>query len=201
MAVDGFFVAKFKKIGVTPPNAVGANGPATNGKPVSDKEAADDFADKAPIVDSENEEDSDFGGWDSEEDAKLIERARRSELRRKGKNPKAAPPKVAKPTANGAEAGEEGPKAVEEKSGAEDAKEGGAGGSEKAKKAESHKAKTVPEAKSKESPKAKKADSPKTKKADPDAKIVAKSKSNGAGGKGGGADKPRRKSGGKVKGQ
>jgi ribosomal RNA methyltransferase Nop2 len=96
--VDGFFVAKFKKIGPTPPNAVGANGAASGGKPAPNGQPAEEeYVDKAPIQDSDKEE-SDFGGFDDEEDQMLIERARRSELRRKGKNPKAV---LHKPKADG----------------------------------------------------------------------------------------------------
>ncbi|KAF2747704.1 NOL1/NOP2/sun family putative RNA met [Sporormia fimetaria CBS 119925] len=87
--VDGFFVAKFKKIAPTPPNAVGAQAAATGGKTAPAAQPEEEVVDKTPIVDDEEKEDSDFGGWDDEEDAKYIERAQRKELRRKGKNPKA----------------------------------------------------------------------------------------------------------------
>lgn len=87
--MDGFFVAKFKKIGPTPPNAVGVANAAPRGKATANGTADEEFVDKTPIVEDEEKEDSDFGGWDEEEDQKLIERAQRSELRRKGKNPKA----------------------------------------------------------------------------------------------------------------
>ncbi|KAF2107570.1 NOL1/NOP2/sun family-domain-containing protein [Lophiotrema nucula] len=85
--VDGFFVAKFKKIGPTPPNAVGANGAAHSNGTSSDRQAQEEYVDKTPIT--EDEEDSDFGGFDEEEDQKYMERAERAQLRRKGKNPKA----------------------------------------------------------------------------------------------------------------
>jgi ribosomal RNA methyltransferase Nop2 len=88
--VDGFFVAKFKKIGPTPPNAVGANGGVgANGKTSSDTTTAEEVFDKTPIQEEGEDSGSDFGGWDDDEDQKYIERAQRSELRRKGKNPKA----------------------------------------------------------------------------------------------------------------
>ncbi|KAF1953138.1 NOL1/NOP2/sun family putative RNA met, partial [Byssothecium circinans] len=87
--VDGFFVAKFKKIGPTPANAVLANGVSSANKaPNSTQEL--EVVNKAPIVDDENEDaESDFGGWDEEEDNMYMERAERAQMRRKGKNPKA----------------------------------------------------------------------------------------------------------------
>ncbi|KAF2654748.1 NOL1/NOP2/sun family putative RNA met [Lophiostoma macrostomum CBS 122681] len=102
--VDGFFVAKFKKIGITPPNAIGANGPSTNGK--VDATQQEEYVDKTPIVDEDEQEESDFGGWDEEEDQKYMERAQRNVLRRKGRDPKAVldnPHKKAKQGQNGAE--------------------------------------------------------------------------------------------------
>ena len=83
--VDGFFVAKFKKTGPTPANAVRVNGNATTpGNGV----AVHEIIDKTPVTD-ENEDD-DFGGWDDEEDDEYMERAKRAALRKKGINPKAA---------------------------------------------------------------------------------------------------------------
>ena len=91
--VDGFFVAKLKKTGPTPPNAVGVNEASTsNGKAAASERILAEVVDNAPIRDDEEEE-SDFGGFDDEEDQKYIERAQAKELRRKGKNPKAVPPK------------------------------------------------------------------------------------------------------------
>jgi ribosomal RNA methyltransferase Nop2 len=93
--VDGFFVSKFKKIGPTPANAVGANG--ANAKS-GNAPAQDEYVDKTPIRE-EGSDESDFGDFDEEEDAKYLERAQAKQLRRKGKNPKAIPPPKA---ANGA---------------------------------------------------------------------------------------------------
>ncbi|ORX90262.1 cytosine-5--methyltransferase NCL1 [Clohesyomyces aquaticus] len=91
--VDGFFVAKFKKIAVTPMNAVGANGvngvSSTNEKSSTENITQEEYVDKAPITEDGEKEGSDFGGWDEEEDQKYIERHQRAQLRRKGKNPKA----------------------------------------------------------------------------------------------------------------
>lgn len=98
--VDGFFVAKFKKTGPTPANAVLANGVAGNNKTQSNgaksggngtTQTQEEYVDKAPIVDDEKEgSDSDFGGFDDEEDKVYMDRAERAQLRRKGKNPKAS---------------------------------------------------------------------------------------------------------------
>lgn len=91
--VDGFFVAKFQKVGPTPANAVLANGK-------KDKDAAaikaatedgdDEVIDKTPIAsETEKEDNDDFGGFDDEEDEKHIERAKRNAMRRRGLDPKA----------------------------------------------------------------------------------------------------------------
>ncbi|KAJ4342574.1 rRNA (cytosine-C5-)-methyltransferase nop2 [Ascochyta clinopodiicola] len=91
--VDGFFVSKFKKIGPTPPNAVGANQSA-NGKPSA---AQDEYVDKTPILtEEEQEEEDDFGGFDDEEDNAYIERGQARDARRKGRDPKADPSKATK---------------------------------------------------------------------------------------------------------
>lgn len=84
--VDGFFVAKFKKTGTTPATAVGAQDSSvsavskTNGHSSRDKEA-----EAVEAVESGGE----FGGFDDDEDAMLIERALKKQLRRKGVDPKA----------------------------------------------------------------------------------------------------------------
>jgi len=88
--VDGFFVAKFKKIGTTPANAVLANGyKDKNGRtaagPPSDK---DEAADKTPIG-AECEKEDDFGGFDDEDDKNYIDRAKRNAMRRRGLDPRA----------------------------------------------------------------------------------------------------------------
>jgi ribosomal RNA methyltransferase Nop2 len=76
--VDGFFVSKFKKIGPTPPNAVGAVR-ASNGQPSSIPVKDDEYVDKTPIQTEEEEEAADdFGGFDDEEDQAYIPPRRRS---------------------------------------------------------------------------------------------------------------------------
>jgi ribosomal RNA methyltransferase Nop2 len=87
--VDGFFVSKFKKIGPTPLNAVGASGASHGPSTAIDTE----MADKAPIREEGEEEESDFGGFDEEEDQVYIQRAQAKSMRRKGKDPKAVVPK------------------------------------------------------------------------------------------------------------
>jgi ribosomal RNA methyltransferase Nop2 len=92
--VDGFFVAKFKKIGPTPANAVGVNeASSNNGKKPSNTTVDTEVVDKAPIREEGEDEEEDFGGFDEEEDQKYIERAQAKTLRRKGKDPKAVAPK------------------------------------------------------------------------------------------------------------
>jgi 25S rRNA (cytosine2870-C5)-methyltransferase len=88
--VDGFFVAKFKKTGPTPESAVGAARNGATQKSVNGVEVEDmEEVDNAPIVnDEESGREDDFGGWDDEEDSKYIERAKKSKLRRKGKDPR-----------------------------------------------------------------------------------------------------------------
>jgi len=86
--VDGFFVAKFKKVAATPANAVRA--PASAGKAEAAANAIEeDEADKTQIGDEEQEDANDFGGFEEDEDEVYIERAKRNALRRKGVDPKA----------------------------------------------------------------------------------------------------------------
>ena len=90
--VDGFFVAKFKKIGPTPPNAVLANGYKDNSgsKKVEGVTAdGEEVVDKTPVgADCETEKD-DFGGFDDEQDIEYMERAKRNAMRRRGLDPRA----------------------------------------------------------------------------------------------------------------
>ncbi|KAI0004824.1 NOL1/NOP2/sun family putative RNA met [Xylariaceae sp. FL0662B] len=84
--VDGFFVAKFQKIGPTPASAAkdksGANSNSTA--------AAPEVVDKTPIVadDSKTQEDDGFGGFDDDEDEQYMERARRNAMRKRGLDPR-----------------------------------------------------------------------------------------------------------------
>ncbi|KAJ4379120.1 rRNA (cytosine-C5-)-methyltransferase nop2 [Didymella sp. IMI 355093] len=91
--VDGFFVSKFKKIGPTPPNAVGANRSA-NGQPSSSTTGQDEYVDKTPIQTEDEAAADDFGGFDDDEDKAYIERGQARDARRKGRDPKADPSKA-----------------------------------------------------------------------------------------------------------
>ncbi|OTA65205.1 cytosine-5--methyltransferase NCL1 [Hypoxylon sp. EC38] len=96
--VDGFFVAKFQKIGPTPANLV-------KDKPsqaASVRHTEEEVIDKTPIAADENVPEGargqdDFGGFDDDEDEKYMERAKRNAMRRRGLDPKA----LEKPKANG----------------------------------------------------------------------------------------------------
>lgn len=103
--IDGFYVAKFQKIGPTPANAIGAAGK----KPNSDAVADEEVVDKTPITtddDTEVEEKKagkkgkskstakstgkgDFSAFDDDEDVKYIEKAKKNAMRRRGLDPKA----------------------------------------------------------------------------------------------------------------
>lgn len=84
--VDGFFVSKFKKVGPSPGGKT--NDGAANGV----KNGQDAIAeDKTPILteDDERTAEDTFGGFDDSEDEKIMERARRNKLRRRGLDPRA----------------------------------------------------------------------------------------------------------------
>ena len=99
--VDGFFVAKFKKVAPTPANAIRAEGGSTKAAAASsgggDSEMVDasstgsySAADKAPITDDEadaSEEKNGFADFNEDEDAQYIERARKNAMRRRGLDP------------------------------------------------------------------------------------------------------------------
>lgn len=89
--VDGFFVAKFKKIGPTPPNAIGAN-ESSKTHDTMDTTTEVEVVDRTPIG-AESDEESDFGGFDEDEDQKYIQKAQAKSMRKKGKDPRAVVPK------------------------------------------------------------------------------------------------------------
>ncbi|KAI0484201.1 NOL1/NOP2/sun family putative RNA met [Xylariaceae sp. FL0804] len=93
--MDGFFVAKFQKVGPTPANLVGAG---VYGKPQSSvlsHEAAVDVVDKTPIAADAKVPGQvgvladDFGGFDDEEDEQYMQRAKRNAMRKRGLDPRA----------------------------------------------------------------------------------------------------------------
>lgn len=94
--VDGFFVAKFQKVGPTPGNAVLANGkkdkaPAAINAAAGGEDAQDEVVDKTPIAADaeEQKQEDDFGGFDDEADKDYMDRAKRNAMRRRGLDPKA----------------------------------------------------------------------------------------------------------------
>jgi ribosomal RNA methyltransferase Nop2 len=86
--VDGFFVAKFQKIGPSP-----AKG-ASSGSGARDRSDADgvEVVDKTPITDDEDGRAAgpgdDFGDWNEDEDKEYMEKGRRNAMRRRGIDPK-----------------------------------------------------------------------------------------------------------------
>jgi ribosomal RNA methyltransferase Nop2 len=96
--VDGFFVAKFKKVAPTPANAVKPQGSAeekkqhaNGGRPEEDL-APEEVAEEEGAVEGVGNDD--FGGFDDEEDDKIIERSLKKQLKRKGIDPKATKSKA-----------------------------------------------------------------------------------------------------------
>ncbi len=90
--VDGFFVARFKKIAPTPANAVQVNHGVSRA-PVAKEDA--ETVDRTPVREEGEAEDASstprdaFGGFDDEEDAKFMQRAKRNAMRRRGLDPHA----------------------------------------------------------------------------------------------------------------
>ncbi|KAI0602179.1 NOL1/NOP2/sun family-domain-containing protein [Biscogniauxia sp. FL1348] len=86
---DGFFVAKFQKIGPTPANLVKDNSKSESTTRPENTE--DEVIDKTPILadDKAVAEQDAFGDFDDEEDEKYMERAKRSAMRKRGLDPKA----------------------------------------------------------------------------------------------------------------
>ncbi|TWU78639.1 rRNA (cytosine-C5-)-methyltransferase nop2 [Metarhizium rileyi] len=81
--VDGFYVAKFKKIGPTPAQAARDKSGVVDDAPAA--------VDRTPVPADENEagrKDDDFGGWDEDEDNEYMEKGRRNAMRRRGLDPR-----------------------------------------------------------------------------------------------------------------
>ncbi|KAK5005616.1 rRNA (cytosine-C5-)-methyltransferase nop2 [Elasticomyces elasticus] len=85
--VDGFYVAKLKKIGPTTAGMTKVN-ESTGAKhvPALVNGGVDADVDKTPV---EDEDEDEFGGFNKDEDEVYIERAKKKLLRRKGIDPKA----------------------------------------------------------------------------------------------------------------
>lgn len=90
--VDGFFVAKFHKIGPTPAKATGANSGDNTSTDTNGRAAQ--VVDRTPITTDDDDDDEagaagrdDFGGWDDDEDKEYIEKGRRNAMRRRGLDP------------------------------------------------------------------------------------------------------------------
>lgn len=100
--VDGFFVSKFKKIGPTPPNAIGAHGVPVNVVAVNGSDENGDHteltdatsATNTDAEDGESKSGAPFAEFKDEEDKEMIAKARRNAMRRKGLNPRADPKKA-----------------------------------------------------------------------------------------------------------
>ena len=84
--VDGFYVAKFKKVGPTPANAIKAQGSEEQKQNVK-KDGDEEIVDRTPI--SEEAENDVFGGFSDSEDEAIIQRARAKQMKKKGIDPKA----------------------------------------------------------------------------------------------------------------
>lgn len=77
--VDGFYVAKFQKIGPTPAKATAERDSGSN-----------EVVDRTPISADEDEgatTGDDFGGWEDDEDKQYMEKGRRNAMRRRGLDP------------------------------------------------------------------------------------------------------------------
>ncbi|ORY64483.1 NOL1/NOP2/sun family-domain-containing protein [Pseudomassariella vexata] len=84
--MDGFFVAKFQKVGPSP------TGVAAKDKTTSENVEREEVIDKTPIAADENMggvEQNDFGGFDEGEDQEYINKAKRNAMRRRGLDPHA----------------------------------------------------------------------------------------------------------------
>ncbi|KAK3335785.1 NOL1/NOP2/sun family-domain-containing protein [Cercophora scortea] len=176
--VDGFYVAKFQKIGPTPANAVRApagldsNKVAKVAKTASAAAGDDEVVDKTPVTEEGEEPTDDFAAFDEEEDQDYITRAKRNAMRRRGLDPKALN-RVAKKTPEATDATDSKdnsePKEVEPKK-AESKKVD----SKDAPKTEPKKAETKKEAKKAEPKEVKKVEVKEVKKSEPKAKKTKK---------------------------
>lgn len=108
--IDGFYVAKFQKIGPTPPNAIGAAGKKSGGAAAAGADTEVEVVDRTPIATDDDDAEEkkagkkgkggsssngsssgkgDFSAFDEEEDVKYIEKAKKNAMRRRGLDPRA----------------------------------------------------------------------------------------------------------------
>lgn len=97
--VDGFYVAKLRKTGPTPENAVKAQGTKEARAVSRNNDPEDDYVAPEEITEEleeavEDEIEDEFGGFDDEEDQRLIDRNLHKQMRRKGLDPKATKSKA-----------------------------------------------------------------------------------------------------------
>ncbi|KAK7430580.1 rRNA (cytosine-C5-)-methyltransferase nop2 [Neonectria magnoliae] len=83
--VDGFFVAKFHKIGPTTAQAAAARERSASNAP-----AVAEYVDRTPVTEDEEEASAGdaFGDFDEEEDKEYMEKGRRNAMRRRGLDPR-----------------------------------------------------------------------------------------------------------------
>lgn len=92
--VDGFFVAKFQKVGPTPPNAILASSKKFGGAASASASSStvEEVIDKTPISMDEDSEEAEgkaeFASFDNEEDKMYMDRAKKNAMRRRGLDPK-----------------------------------------------------------------------------------------------------------------
>ncbi|KAG6001607.1 hypothetical protein E4U21_004010 [Claviceps maximensis] len=89
--VDGFYVAKFKKIGPSPTKGSnGSGGGVTTSRHQDAEDSTNLVIDRTPISteDEASPKTDDFGGWDDDEDKAYMEKGRKNAMRRRGLDPK-----------------------------------------------------------------------------------------------------------------
>lgn len=89
--VDGFFVCKLKKMGPTPAKVAAAGGGAVNGKIASVETIINGHSGKK---NEEEDEEDNFGGFDSAEDEKYLANAEKKWLKKRGLDPRLAERKL-----------------------------------------------------------------------------------------------------------
>ena len=88
--VDGFFVCKLKKIGPTPAKVAAAGGGAPNGKISNEDTLVNGHGSKTNGKVEDEDEEDDFGGFDSAEDEKYLANAEKKWLKKRGLDPRLA---------------------------------------------------------------------------------------------------------------